>query len=65
MKQAIVECVRDGEVIAAYEFGIPESIGPTTPPSHASLVEEAKVNLSNHRLAAPPWEGITFRVKWP
>ena len=65
MKQIVVECIRVGEVIARYRFGLPSTLGPSVPPSHDELVNEAKMNLANQRIAGPPYAGITFNVLWP
>jgi hypothetical protein len=62
-KTAVVECIRDGRVIATYSLGIPKTAGPSSPPSKAEIEKEAKLSLSNEGLASPPFEGITFKVR--
>jgi hypothetical protein len=57
------DCLRDGKVIRTYDFLCPATLGPSAPPSNEQLISEAKNNLSNERLAAPPFEGITFQVR--
>lgn len=65
LKQVFVECVRDGQVIASYSFGYAETLGPSMPPSHQSLIAEAKTNLTNQAIAYPPYAGIEFKIRWP
>ena len=60
----IVDCVRDGEVIASYPFSWARTLGPSSPPPK-ELIDEAKSNLSIERKAAPPFEGITFEIRDP
>jgi hypothetical protein len=38
---------------------------PGLPPERNKLIEEAKSNLTTERLAFPPYEGITFDVRYP
>jgi hypothetical protein len=58
----IVDCVRNGEVIASYRLGYGITLGPSTPPD---LIGEAKENLINQGLIKPPFdfEGIKFRIR--
>jgi hypothetical protein len=63
-KQVFVDCVRDGQAIASYSFGYAETLGPSVPPSHPSLVAEAKTNLTNQAIAYPPYAGVEFRARW-
>jgi hypothetical protein len=65
MKKARVDCRRNGESIRTYDFGLPESLGLTVPPSRQSLIDQAKDNLTTERLAFPPWEDIEFEVYYP
>jgi hypothetical protein len=65
IRYAYVDCVKDGLVIASYTFGIPCTLGPSLSPSGDTLILEAKTNLSNDMKAMPPYDGITFRVRWP
>jgi hypothetical protein len=64
-KQVFVDCVRDGQVIASYDFGYAETLGPSMPPSHQSLIAEAKSNLTSQAIAHPPYAEIEFKVRWP
>jgi hypothetical protein len=64
-KQVFVDCVREGQVIASYDFGYGETIGPSARPDHPSLIAEAKSNLTSQRIAHPPYAGIEFKVRWP
>lgn len=63
LKKVFVDCVHDGRVIASYQFGYGETTAPTAPPTHQSLVAKAKTNLTNERLAFPPYDGIEFKVR--
>jgi hypothetical protein len=65
VKQVRVDCVRDGQVIASYDFGYGETLGPSVPPSHQALVAGAKENLTSLGVAFPPYAGIEFKVRWP
>ena len=65
VQQVFVDCVRDGQVIASYDFGVPEAQLPSMPPSNQSLISEAKTNLTNLGVAFPPYVGIEFNVRWP
>jgi hypothetical protein len=58
----IVNCRRGGELIATYPLSYAKTLGPSLPPTPESLIEEAKMNLSNQRLARPPFEDIQFQV---
>ena len=42
MVTKIVECVRNGEVIASYPLSYGKTLGPSAPPSTGALIEEAK-----------------------
>jgi hypothetical protein len=63
MKKIFVDCFRAGEFVVSYDFGIPQPIMPGLPPDVDQLIDEAKTNLSNDRLAFPPYEGITFKIR--
>jgi hypothetical protein len=59
-----VDCFRDGKLITTYEFLCPGSLAlPPQPPANEKLILEAKTNLTDERLAVPPYEGITFKVR--
>ncbi len=34
-------------------------------PPYEKLIGDAKTNLTNEGLAFPPYDGITFRVRYP
>jgi hypothetical protein len=60
----IVECLRDGGIAKSYDLPCPIPLsGDFHPPPQSQLINEAKDNLMNERLAAPPFEGWTFRVR--
>ena len=50
-----VDCLRSGELIRTYDFLCPATLGPSAPSADEQLVAQAKENLSNERLAAPPF----------
>jgi len=58
----IVDCLRDGKVIASYPLSYAVTIGPSTPPD---LIKEAKESLIHQGLVKPPFDftGIEFRVR--
>jgi len=64
VKKIWVHCKRDGQVIASYDFGLAESLGPSSPPERSALILEAKTNLTNQGIAFPPYDGITFDVRY-
>ena len=64
MRQVFVECWSGGKLIKTYDFGVPDAILPGKPPGPDALVGEAKTMLTNDRLAFPPYDGITFKVRW-
>jgi hypothetical protein len=64
VKRVDVDCVRDGQIIASYDFGYGETLGPSARPDHRSLIEEAKSNLTSEDIAFPPYAGIEFKVRW-
>jgi len=59
--QKIVECIRDGKIIAAYKLGYGLTLGPSAPPD---LIKEAKKSLIMEGHVKPPFDfsGISFRV---
>ena len=61
----IVECVRNGEVIAAYPLSYGITLGRSSPPSSGALIEEAKTNLINQGFVKPPFDfsGIEFKIR--
>lgn len=62
VRQVIVECRRDGKLIARYPLGVPDSLVLAAYIDRQKLIEEVKHNLSNDRLAFPPYDGVTFDV---
>jgi len=65
MKSAFVDCRRNGQSIRTYDFGLPESLGLTVPPSRQTVIDQAKSNLTTEGLAFPPWADIEFEVYYP
>jgi hypothetical protein len=59
-----VDCLRDDKVIRTYDFLCSASLAaaPVVPPN-AHIIEQAKTNLTNERLAVPPYAGMTFRIR--
>ncbi len=64
MRRAFVDCWGGGKIIATYDFGLPQAILPGKSPDNAELIEEARSQLTNDRLAFPPYDGITFKVRY-
>ncbi len=58
-----VDCLRDGKLIRTYDFLCPATLGPSAPPTDEQLILQAKGNISTEGLAAPPFEGIKFKVR--
>jgi hypothetical protein len=58
----IINCRRAGKLIKSYEMGYGETLGPSTPPSDESFINEAKTALTNDGLARPPYADIQFEV---
>jgi len=59
-----VDCMRDGELIRTYDLLCPASqAGPPVLPPDEYFIEQGKTNLSNERLAAPPFAEIKFVVR--
>ncbi len=60
--QKIVDCIRNGQVIASYKLGYETTIGPSATPD---LIATAKENLINEELVKPPfdWSGIDFKIR--
>ena len=65
MKKILVDCRRNGESIRVYDFGLPESLGLTVPPSKQELIDQAKSNPTTERLAFPAWADVEFEVYYP
>jgi hypothetical protein len=63
METIYVDCISDGAVFRTYEFGTPILGVPGIPPSDEELKAHAETNLTNERLAFPPYDAITFRVR--
>ena len=58
----VVNCRRDGKLLAAYQLGYAVTLGPSALPSRETFISEAKMNLTNQGLAFPPYTGIQFEV---
>jgi hypothetical protein len=63
MATAYVKCLKDGEELITYDFGYADNFG-VAKPTHESLVNEAKSQLTTDRLAFPPYDDVTFRVTY-
>lgn len=59
-----VDCMLNGKLVRTYDFLCPASLAgsPVLPPDD-HFIEEAKTNLSNERLAAPPFSGMKFVIR--
>ena len=60
-----VDCLRDGDLIASHEYGWVSGALPSPAPDQQSLIDQSKTQLTNDRLAFPPYQGVTFRVRYP
>jgi hypothetical protein len=58
----VVECRRDGELLAAYPFTVFASLTSPAVVAPDELIAEAKANLTKDGIALPPYEGIEFKV---
>jgi hypothetical protein len=59
-----VDCMHDGKLVRTYDFLCPANLaGPPVLPSDEYFIEKTKTNLSNERLAAPPFSGIKFVIR--
>lgn len=63
VRKIYVDCLRAGQVLKSYEFGLPIGMLLGTPPSQKFLEDQAKEALTNDRLAVPPYEGIKFTIR--
>ena len=57
-----VNCRRAGKLIASYPLSYGVTAGPSVPPSSDMFIAEAKMNLTNERLARPPYDDIQFEI---
>jgi hypothetical protein len=62
----IVECLRDGKVIASYPFLCPGTADRSATPDKAALIEEAKEKLVEQGFVRPPfgYKGIEFKIRY-
>lgn len=58
----IVDCIRDGTVIASYPLSYGVTLGPSAPPD---LIKEARESLIYQGLVKPPFDfsRISFRIR--
>jgi hypothetical protein len=58
----IVDCIRNGKVIASYHLAYGITLGPSSPPD---LIAAAKDNLINDGFVKPPFDftGLEFRIR--
>jgi hypothetical protein len=64
VKTIWIDCIRDGKIFASYDFGYGVTAWPSVLPAQEGLIDEAKTNLSSMGVAAPPYAGITFKVRY-
>lgn len=62
-----VHCYKGDALLRSYDFGvgIPLDASALELPTREALETEAKTNLTNERLAYPPYEGIKFKIDYP
>ena len=65
VRKIIVECRRGSELIATCEYGSPIPMVPGILPDGSDLKSEAQSQLTNDRLAFPPYDDISFLVRYP
>jgi hypothetical protein len=65
VKKIFVDCRRGGKLIASYEHGWPIAVLPVPAPDRKLLIDQAKSQLTTDRLASPPYDDITFEVRYP
>ncbi len=65
LKKIVVYCKLGGKLIAPLEYPLPEGMVPSPPPERQALIDMAKTGLTNLGLAFPPYDGITFEIRYP
>lgn len=64
IRRVFVDCYLDGKVIFTAEYGEPyTAVAPPTPTPDEQLRSWTKDQLTNMKIAGPPYAGITFRVR--
>lgn len=59
-----VECWRGGQLIASYDSVLTGTLAAPPPaPDKEQLINDAKTQLTNDRLAFPPYTDIEFRIR--
>ena len=58
-----VDCHRDDKIIATYELGEVSGLLHGPKPDASELIAHAQTNLTNERIAFPPYEGVTFTIR--
>jgi hypothetical protein len=58
-----VECLRDGRLVKTYDIICPAGLGRSAPVADEEFFPYAKANLLVDKLATPPFDGITFKVR--
>jgi hypothetical protein len=63
LRKVYVKCWRGSQLLATYEFGVPASqAAPPILPDRDTLIAAAQTDLTNDRLAGPPYDGIRFQI---
>jgi len=67
MRTIWVHCYKGGTLLRSYDFGVPETLNDAAVrmPTKESLEDQAKTNLTNERLAGPPYDEIRFEIEFP
>ena len=67
MQLILVRCFRGDTLLRSYELGWPETLNDAavSRPTRERLEADAKTNLIDERLAAPPYAGISFKIEFP
>ena len=67
MRKIMVHCYQGDTLLRSYDFGVAETANDAALrlPTREGLEAEAKTNLTNERLARPPYDGIKFKIDYP
>lgn len=67
LKTVWVHCYKGRDtLLRSYDFGVAVPLtGELKLPTREHLESQAKTNLTNERLAFPPYDGIKFKIDYP
>ena len=64
VKTIFLDCWRRGKLIASHEYGLATGMLPGTSMDKDTLIDQSKSQLTTDELAFPPYDGITFSVRY-